>query len=204
MATMAHPDHTWLLRSGQVKDSHKWAGSERAGKWNLQRVQKKDVPGGPLLNYQQHLHRLLGSERASYFLHPPTMERPVSPQVKRLLIAGIDMGAEEVWRALHEEPKYQREVAAAKMGHTLSQQVPWLGCPATTHRLQQVALWRQQLYAMHHLGKQHQCTASHLLATKNLPDFSDTYGTGGPTRYFHGTLDKEQMPLRLVSLTKDS
>ncbi|XP_061474839.1 uncharacterized protein LOC133380808 isoform X2 [Rhineura floridana] len=145
--------------------------------------------------------QLLGSERALYFLHPPAMEQPVNPRVQHLLVVGLGMGAKEVWRALHEEPKCQREIAAAKKGPSLSQQVrdwnilgwqdkkvPWLGRPATMHRLQQVTEWRQQLHAMHQLGKQRQRTASHLLAAKHLTDLSDNYGTEGPTRYFHCTL----------------
>ncbi|XP_053157122.1 uncharacterized protein LOC128347073 isoform X2 [Hemicordylus capensis] len=165
--------------------------------------------------------RLLGPEKAFYFLHPSTVDKPVSLRVRHLLEAGIgiwpwfsnaallclvelnfiptpcpiDMGAEELWRALHEEPKHQRQIAEAKKGRSLSQQVPWLGCPASTHRMQQVAHWRQQLHTMHRLGKQHQHTASRLLATKHLTELSDVYGTEGPTRYLHCALDQKQAPV---------
>ncbi|KAH0630318.1 hypothetical protein JD844_013237 [Phrynosoma platyrhinos] len=94
------------------------------------------------------------------------------------------MGAEKVWSVLHEEPKRQREVAAAKKGLSLSQQ--------------QVAHWRQQLHVMHHLGKQYQHTTNHLLETKHLTDLSDTYGKEGPARYFHCSLGTEQEPQHLV------
>ncbi|KAM3847589.1 uncharacterized protein M6D78_004380 [Vipera latastei] len=103
------------------------------------------------------------------------------------------MGAEEVWRALHEEPKCRYEITARLKGHSLSEQVPWLGRPATTRRLRQVASWQQQLYAMHRLGKQHQYAALYLLATNQPPDLNDSYGTEGPTRYFQSTLSKKQI-----------
>ncbi|XP_078244920.1 uncharacterized protein LOC144587619 [Pogona vitticeps] len=184
---------SWVLCPGQVKDFHMWIDSTGPKSWRLQRrIPEKVTPGRPLPDYQQYLHRLLGSEMASYFLHPEAKEQPVSLRVRRLLLAGLEMSAEEVWRGLHEEPKRQREVAAAKKGLSLSEQVPWMGQPATTHRLQQVGCWRQQLQTMHHLGKQRQCTASHLLATKHLTDLSDPCGNEGPTRFLHGTLDKKK------------
>ncbi|KAL8212822.1 UNVERIFIED_CONTAM: hypothetical protein K2H54_058936 [Gekko kuhli] len=129
--------------------------------------------------------RLLGPEKASRIVNPPILEKPISPPVQRLLVAGIDMGAEELWRALHEEPKCRRQLAEAKKGCLLSHQVPWLGCPVSTPRMQQVAHWRQQLHTMHRLGKQRQRTASCLLATKHITDLSDPYGTEGPTWYLH-------------------
>ncbi|XP_058029128.1 uncharacterized protein LOC131193199 [Ahaetulla prasina] len=189
---MAYSNYMWAI-SGQTRDSHKWPDFRRSGSWSLQRNQKKEVSRIPLLNYQEYLHGFLGSEKASYFLNPPTTEKPISPRVRRLLVAGIDMGAEEVWRALHEEPKYQHEITASSKGHSLSEQVPWLGRPATTRRLRQVASWQQQLRAMHRLGKQHQYAALYLLATDQLPDLNDSYGTEGPTRYFHNTLSKKQV-----------
>ncbi|XP_070594159.1 uncharacterized protein [Erythrolamprus reginae] len=105
----------------------------------------------------------------------------------------MDTGAEEVWRALHEEPKYRHEMTASSKGHSLSEQVPWLGRPVTTHRLRQVASWQQQLCAMHRQGKQHQYAALYLLATNQPPDLNDSYGTEGPTRYFHNTFSKKQV-----------
>ncbi|CAI5767664.1 Hypothetical predicted protein [Podarcis lilfordi] len=191
---MAYPGDVWP----RAKDSHRWADSNGSGRWNLRRIQKKEAVSSPLPDYQQYLHRLLGSERASYFLRPPTKEQPVSPRVKRLLVTGLDMGAEEVWMALHEEPKRQREAAAAKKGRSLSQQVPWLGRPSTTQCLQQVSQQRQQLCAMHRLGKQHQRTASHLLATKHLADLGDPYGTEGPRRYFHFSLNHKRVQVCLA------
>ncbi|KAM6473459.1 uncharacterized protein PHA67_006259 [Liasis olivaceus] len=181
----------WAFHSGQTRDSYKWPDFSS---WDLQRIQKKGVPSRPLLDYQEYLHKLLGSEKASYFLNPPTVEKPVSPRVRRLMAAGIDMGAEEAWRALHEEPKCQQEIAASRKGHSLSEQVPWLRCPATTQRRQQVASWQQQLCTMHRLGKQRQYAALYLLTANHPPDLNDSYGTEGPIRFFHTTLSKEQVP----------
>ncbi|XP_063147516.1 uncharacterized protein LOC134489034 [Candoia aspera] len=191
---MAHSNYIWAFHSGQTRDSYKWPDFRRSGSWGLERIQKKEVSSRPLLDYQEYLHRLLGSEKASYFLKPPTTEKPVTPRVRRLLAAGVDMGAEEVWRALHEEPKCQHEIAASRKGHSLSEQVPWLGRPATTQRLQQVASWQHRLCTMHRLGKQRQYAALCLLAMNHPPDLNDSYGTEGPTRYFHTTLSKEQVP----------
>ncbi|KAJ7317136.1 hypothetical protein JRQ81_003298 [Phrynocephalus forsythii] len=190
---IGHLRSTW---PGQVQDSHVWPDTTRPRSWRLpRRIPEKETPGRSLPDYQQYLHRMLGSEMASYFLHPPAKEQPVSPRVRRLLMAGLEVGAEDIWKALHEEPERQREVAAAKEGLPLAEQVPWLGCPATTRRLQQVTQWRQQLRAMHHLGKQRQRTASHLLAAKHIADLSDPCGMEGPTRYLHGTLEEEKVLL---------
>ncbi|XP_053157129.1 uncharacterized protein LOC128347073 isoform X4 [Hemicordylus capensis] len=120
---MAHLNHGWCLHSRQAKDSRWWAGPKGSGSWSLQRLPKKEASGTPWSDYQQHLYRLLGPEKAFYFLHPSTVDKPVSLRVRHLLEAGIDMGAEELWRALHEEPKHQRQIAEAKKGRSLSQQV---------------------------------------------------------------------------------
>lgn len=188
---MAHLHYAWSLPSGQVEDSRKWAISNWFGSWPG--IREKDVPSRSLPDYQLHLHRLLGPEKASYFLYPSTLDQLVSPRVQRLLAADLGMGAEEVWRTLHEEPKRLRQIAEAKKGCLLSQRVPWLGCPSVTLRMQRVANWRQQMHDMHCLGKQHQRTAGRLLASKHLTDLSDTYGTEGPNRYLHCTLDKKQV-----------
>ncbi|XP_054832850.1 coiled-coil domain-containing protein 71 isoform X3 [Eublepharis macularius] len=167
------------------KSTRRWVDPKRHGHWNLQNNQEKEVAGRPLPDYQQHLYRLLGPEKASRILNPPILEQPISPPVQRLLVAGKDMGAEDLWRALHEEPKQRRQLAESKKGRSLSHQVPWLGRPVSTPRMQQVAHWQQKLYAMHHLGKQNQRTTSFLLATKHFTDLSDPYGTEGPARYLH-------------------
>ncbi|XP_077181016.1 uncharacterized protein LOC143831684 isoform X2 [Paroedura picta] len=188
---MIHPKHGWSLHSQRIQDSHRWVSPKRPGHWSLQNIQEKGVPGRPLPEYQQHLYRLLGPEKASSIIKPPLLEKPINPAVQHLLVAGTDR-AEEIWRVLHEEPKRQRQLAEAKKGSSLSHQVPWLGCPVSTPRMQQVANWRRQLHTMHRLGKQRQRTASCLLATKHLTNLSDPDGTEGPTRYMHCTPDKKQ------------
>ncbi|XP_060094775.1 uncharacterized protein LOC132571999 [Heteronotia binoei] len=192
-ALMIRPNHDWSLRSQQIKASHRGVGSKRPWHWSRQNVQEKGVPGRPLPDYQQHLYRLLGPEKASHILNPPILEKPISAPVQRLLVAGRAIGAKELWRALHEEPKCQRQLAEAKKGRSLSHQVPWLGCPVSTPRMLQVACWRRQLHTMHRLGKQRQRTASCLLATKHITDLSDPYGTEGPARYLHYTPDNKQV-----------
>uniref|UniRef100_A0ACB8EGT8 Uncharacterized protein n=1 Tax=Sphaerodactylus townsendi TaxID=933632 RepID=A0ACB8EGT8_9SAUR len=132
---------------------------------------------------------LLGPEKASDIVNPSILEKPISPPVQRLLVARTVRGAEELWKALHEEPKLRRQLAEAKKGNLLSYQVPWLGRPVSTYRMQQVDHWRRQLHTMYRLGKQHQRTASCLLATKHITDLSDPNGTEGPTRYLHFTLN---------------
>ncbi|XP_048347101.1 uncharacterized protein LOC125429749 isoform X2 [Sphaerodactylus townsendi] len=186
---MVHPNRDWPLRSEQLKESHRWGGSKRPRHQNLQNVQEKVVPGRPLPDYQQHLYRLLGPEKASDIVNPSILEKPISPPVQRLLVARTVRGAEELWKALHEEPKLRRQLAEAKKGNLLSYQVPWLGRPVSTYRMQQVDHWRRQLHTMYRLGKQHQRTASCLLATKHITDLSDPNGTEGPTRYLHFTLN---------------
>ncbi|KAJ6668104.1 hypothetical protein lerEdw1_015481 [Lerista edwardsae] len=85
---MAHLHYTWSLPSGQIEDSHRWACSK--GSWR--KVQVEEIPGRPLPDYQLHLHRLLGSEKASYFLHPSTLDQLVSPRVQHLLAADLEAG----------------------------------------------------------------------------------------------------------------
>ncbi|XP_053157130.1 uncharacterized protein LOC128347073 isoform X5 [Hemicordylus capensis] len=88
---MAHLNHGWCLHSRQAKDSRWWAGPKGSGSWSLQRLPKKEASGTPWSDYQQHLYRLLGPEKAFYFLHPSTVDKPVSLRVRHLLEAGIGM-----------------------------------------------------------------------------------------------------------------
>ncbi|XP_077134488.1 uncharacterized protein LOC143788588 isoform X2 [Ranitomeya variabilis] len=137
--------------------------------------------------YVQQLQRILGADRAEYFLHPPPMEFHISASLQSILDQMEDTpGAEELWRILQEKSKQKLKV---EYGEPISQEeINLLRDISQRPVMQKVSRKRRQLIYIRHLLKSQQDQTDLLLSRNPFPDMNDDLGLEGSTRFLHQIL----------------